>query len=419
MVGGGGREHALCWKLSIAPSVRKVFCVPGNPGTAQCAENLPHADFDGISDYCRELGIDLVVIGPEGPLIAGLADHLRGQGVAVFGPSAAAAEVEGSKAFSKRLMREHDIPTASFESFTDAAKARAYAEAQYAAGRKLVVKADGEAFGKGAVVTSTLEEALAAIHEMMVDRAFGEAGETVVIEERLSGAEVSIFSLRGEGGGVLLPPIQDYKRACDGDEGPNTGGMGARTLVGEIDDGTLRDWGKEFCDAAAVALAAEGRLFVGSLFAGLIRTADGPKCLEYNCRFGDPETQTLVRLDDRDWGSLLYALAIGNAPPSPDMLSQSHCIAITLASGGYPGMYEKGKPISGLEHCAMLDDVIIFHAGTAMQDGRLVTAAGRVLTVSATGSSLAHARSRAYEAVRLISFEGMNYRRDIGLFPTT
>jgi phosphoribosylamine--glycine ligase len=416
VVGGGAREHALAWRLSISPSVRKVFCCPGNPGTARCAENLPQADFDGIDGYCSELGIDLVVIGPESPLIQGLATFLRAKGRTVYGPEKGAAAIEGNKAMAKELMREAGIPTAAFRTFTDANAAREYAAAAYAAGRKLVVKASGEAMGKGAIVTSTLDGALAAIDECMVKRSFGESGDTIVIEDKVEGHELSLFSLRGLGGAFLAPAVQDHKPAFDGDKGPNTGGMGARTVIGELTQQELDELGATFCDRAAEALAMRGEPYVGTLYAGLMMTPDGPRCLEYNCRFGDPEVQVQVRLGDDDWGELLFGLAMGRSDlPAPRWAPDTHCVAISLASGGYPESYTKGLPISGIEHAELLDDVVVFHAGTREEAGALVTNGGRVLTVTATGRTLEEARTKAYEAAALIRFEGIHYRTDIGL----
>lgn len=414
VIGGGGREHALAWRLSQSNSVRKVYCAPGNGGTWTCAENVPAKPEDAVR-LSRELHIDLVVVGPEGPLIQGLADRLRAEGIAVFGPGAGAARLEGSKAFAKALMAKAGIPTAEFQSFDDPAAAREYVSQAYARGTKLVVKASGEAFGKGAIVTDTEAEALQAVEDMMVRRVLGDAGATVVIEERMEGPEMSLFSLRSANQGFLTPAVRDYKRALDGGRGPNTGGMGARTLHGVYEPGTLEDLHEVFCDRAAEALKAEGHPFVGLLYAGLMLTAHGARCLEYNCRFGDPETQVLVRIGDDDWGEMLYGLATGKPISPPTWEPMRHVVAITVASKGYPGEIRKGLPISGLEHAALLDEVMVFHAGTVREDGKLLTNGGRVLSVTAAGDTLEQARHRAYEAVELIRFEDMHYRRDIAV----
>lgn len=410
LIGGGGREHALAWRLSQSPTVTKLFACPGNPGIGLLAELLPDTDNRGIAGYCREKGIDMVLVGPEAPLVAGLADLLIAEGFPVYGPTEAAAQLEGSKAYAKDLMHNAHIPTAAYETFTDPQEANDFAATLYAEGKKVVVKASGEALGKGVVVTDTFAEAKEAINQMLVQHSHGAAGETIVVEERLEGEEISLLSLRSQRQAFVCPLIRDYKRAGDGDSGSNTGGMGAQTLIGEYTSAQIQGWYQMFCDHAAELLESP---FVGTLFAGLMVTPEGPKCLEYNCRFGDPETQVLTRLGEFDWGQLLYNLATDTETPPPAWRDDLHCVAITLASAGYPGAYAKDMPISGLEHAAMVEGVIVFQAGTRNDAGRLVTAGGRVLTVTATGSSLDEACRKAYEAVRLISFEGMQYRTDI------
>lgn len=405
VVGSGGREHALCWRLSLSPTVTKLFCLPGNPGTAACADNIAG---DPLA-AARDQRIDLVVVGPEQPLIEGLADQLRAAGIAAFGPGVAGARLEADKAYAKAEMRRMRVPTADFHVCADLPEAKAIAHAMFGEGKKVVVKASGQALGKGVAVCDTVEEANEAIEDCLVRKAFGQSGETIVIEERLHGEELSLFSLRSGGQGIALPPIRDYKRVGDGGTGPNTGGMGARTLHGVYSPERVTDWHDLFCNRIGDDLK-----YTGTLFAGLMVTPEGPMCLEYNCRFGDPETQALARVVDADWAPLLYGLARNEpiAPPPPGV--PVHCVAITLASGGYPGGYNKGLVISGLEHAAMVEGVTVFHAGTRSEEGGLVTNGGRVLTVTATGPDLEIARGRAYEAATLISFQGKHYRSDIG-----
>ncbi|HEY7668682.1 MAG TPA: phosphoribosylamine--glycine ligase [Actinomycetota bacterium] len=412
VVGGGGREHALAWKLRQSPSVDDVLVAPGNAGIASLARRVPVAvdDVDRIVDLAEREDADLTVVGPEAPLVAGLADALVGRGRRVFGPSAAAARLEGSKAFAKDLMRRHGIPTARSGTFTDVAEASAFVDEL---GGRAVVKADGLAAGKGVTVASDRASAIAALEDALARGAFGAAGSTVVVEEVLEGPEVSAFALLDGERVLRLGLAQDFKRIGDGDTGPNTGGMGAYAGLPWIaPDLEARIW-SETVEATAGALAAEGIAYRGCLFAGLMLTADGPKVLEFNCRFGDPETEALLPRLALDLAETLATCADGRLDDRPRPDTGEAVVTVVLASGGYPGTYATGVPIDGLEAAAEVDGVTVFHAGTEDADGRVVTAGGRVLAVSALGASLREARARAYEACGRIAFDGMTYRRDI------
>jgi phosphoribosylamine--glycine ligase len=413
VVGGGGREHAVTWRLAADPEVTELHCAPGNPGIAQVA--VCHAvkaeDLEGIVGLADELGPDLVVVGPEAPLVAGLADVLRARGRRVFGPSAAAARLEGSKAFAKDVMQRAGIPTAAAGSFIEVEKAVAFVDEL---GGRAVVKADGLAAGKGVVVAEERDDAIAAIRSCLERDAFGEAGRTVVVEELLEGPEVSGFALCD--GATVLPLTfaQDHKRVGDGDAGPNTGGMGAYSPVPAV-DAALADEIWATCVRPAVAAMADlGAPYRGVLFAGLMLTAEGPKVLEYNCRFGDPETQALLPRLASDPAALFAACADGDLGDARADWRDDAAVTVVLASAGYPGTYATGVPIHGAEEAGGLEGVTVFHAGTARDaDGGLVTAGGRVLAVTGTGAGVAAARERAYAGVDRIRFEGAHARRDI------
>ena len=412
LVGGGGREHSLAWAIARSPLVTTLYAAPGNPGIARHATCVPiGADaIDEIVAFASRERIDLTVVGPEVPLVAGLADRLAAAGLPVFGPSAAAARIEGSKAFSKDLMRRHAVPTARYATLTTAADARRYAREL---GAPCVVKTDGLAAGKGAIVCATLDEADAAIAQCMERAEFGAAGRTVVIEEFLRGDEVSFFVVIS--GTTILPLIaaEDHKAVFDGDRGPNTGGMGAFSPVAGFDAAAEARVMATIVRPVAHALAAEGAAYHGALFVQLMLTAEGPKVVEFNCRFGDPECQALMVRLDEDLVPALLAVARREPLPSALRWSDTASVCVNLVSGGYPGRYPTGLPITGIE-VAEAGGVRVFHAGTAMKDGRLVTAGGRVLSVTATAAALPDAIARAYEAVGRIHFDGMHVRRDIG-----
>jgi phosphoribosylamine--glycine ligase len=413
IVGGGGREHALAWKIAASPLVDAIHAAPGNPGIARHARCVPvRADDAGaLVDLARRERIDLTVVGPEAPLVAGLADRLRAAGLSVFGPGARAAALEGSKAFAKALMARHGVPTARFATFDDAARARAFCREL---GVPLVVKADGLAAGKGAIVCATLAEADEAIARCIERHAFGAAGDTVVIEEFLRGQEVSFFALVSGTDAAPLAAAQDHKTVFDDDRGPNTGGMGAYSPVPVFDGAMEKRVMETIVRPVIGAVAADGAPYHGVLFVGLMLTDDGPKVVEFNCRFGDPECQAIVARDPADLVPRLLAAARGEPlPPSPAEASAA-AVCVTLASRGYPGAYPTGLPIEGVAEAEARPGVQVFHAGTAEREGRLVTAGGRVLGVTAVAPTLATAIARAYEAVARIRFDGMHYRKDIG-----
>ena len=413
IVGGGGREHALAWKIAQSPRVTALFTAPGNPGIARHAVCVPLAAdaLDGLVAFARRERIDLTVVGPEAPLVAGLADRLLDAGLAVFGPIAPAAAIEGSKAFAKDLMARNAIPTARFATFDDPARARGYCRE---VGPPLVVKADGLAGGKGAIVCRTLADADEAVAECMERAAFGAAGATVVVEEFLSGEEVSFFALANGADALPLAAAQDHKTVFDGDQGPNTGGMGAYSPVASFDAAMERRVLDTIVRPTIAALAKDGAPYRGVLYVGLMLTAEGPKVIEFNCRFGDPECQALVVRVPGDLVPLLVAAAHGGPWPEVGPWSTRASVCVVLASGGYPGKYGTGAAIEGVESAETAPGVTVFHAGTALREGRLVTAGGRVLGVTAVAGDLATAIARAYGAVGAIRFEGMHYRRDIG-----
>ncbi len=413
LVGGGGREHALAWKLRQSPRLDALFAAPGNPGIARHARCVPiGADrIEELAAFAERERIDLTVVGPEAPLVAGLADRFAERGLLALGPARRAAAIEGSKAFAKALMARHGIPTARFATFDDPARARRYCRR---VGAPLVVKADGLAGGKGAIVCRTLEEADAAVAACMEQRVFGDAGAVVVVEEFLRGEELSFFALASGDGVISLGAAQDHKTVFDDDRGPNTGGMGAYSPVPRVDAALEERIMREIVRPTIRALAAEGAPYRGVLFVGLMLTEEGPKVVEFNCRFGDPECQALVPRLQADLVPLLLAAARGDTLPDEVDWSGEAAVCVTLASGGYPGSYRTGLPIEGIEAAERVAGVQVFHAGTAERDGRLVTAGGRVLGVTATAAGLKEAVARAYEAVGRIHFEGMHHRKDIG-----
>jgi phosphoribosylamine--glycine ligase len=414
VVGGGGREHALVWKLAQSPLVDELIAAPGNAGMEEAATCLPvrAEDVNGLVRIVEDQAIDVTVVGPEAPLVAGLVDALAERGYPAFGPTAAAARIEGSKVWAKDLCLRHSIPTGRAEAFDDVTRAVMFLDAFEP---PYVVKADGLAAGKGVVVAATREEAVQAIEASMVDRAFGAAGDRVLIEEFLEGREVSALALTDGETVVPLVLAQDFKRVGDGDAGPNTGGMGAYSPVPFVDQATEQRIRREVLEPAVRALREEGVDYRGVLYAGLILTEQGPKVLEFNCRFGDPEAQALLPRLRSDLAEAAMATAEWRLAGADLDWTPDACVTVVLASGGYPGPYETGFPITGLESATKLDGVSVFHAGTARGDGRVVSAGGRVLAVSAVGKDLAAARERAYEACALIDFEGKHHRTDIAM----
>lgn len=412
VIGSGGREHALCWALSASPLLDRLFCLPGNAGIAALARciAMDPLDFEAVARFCREERIALVVVGPEAPLVAGLADHLRDSGIKVFGPSARAAMLEGSKGYMKDLCARHGIPTAAYGRFEDLAQAEAFIEAQ---GAPIVVKADGLAAGKGVVVAGSVAEAKAAARDMLGGR-FGKAGASLVIEEFLAGEEVSFFALVDGRHALPLAAAQDHKRAHDGDSGPNTGGMGAYSPAPALTPALEREVMARILTPTVGAMLEEGAPFVGVLFAGLILTADGPKLLEYNVRFGDPEAQVLTRRLRSDLLPAFIAACDGTLDRFDLRWSEETALCVVMAAEGYPGTPVRGSEIRGLDRAAAVEQVVIFHAGTRQEDGRLLADGGRVLNVTATGRDVAEARARAYEAIDLIDWPGGFCRRDIG-----
>lgn len=415
VLGGGGREHAISWALAKSPRCTELYVAPGNGGTANIARNvkdLNAEDAQAVLAFAQAHNIELVVIGPEAPLVAGVADVLREAGIPVFGPDAQGAQLEGSKTYSKRFMDANGIPTARYQSFTDAASARAYCEEL---GAPLVVKADGLAAGKGVVVAETLDMALDAV-EACFDGSFGDAGQTVVVEEMLTGPECSLLAFVSNGKAFCMAPAQDHKRAYDGDLGPNTGGMGVYSpvpIVTEEEMATMISIMEQ--SAAATTKDPFENDYRGCLYGGFMLTPEGPKVLEFNARFGDPETQVVLPRLEGDLVNIMLAVAEGRPEDIVLSWSDKWAVSVVLASEGYPGPYEKGKVILGLEEAQDLDGVIVFHAGTALNpDGELITAGGRVLNVVALGDTFEEARNRAYEACELIKFEGVQYRSDIG-----
>ncbi len=418
VVGGGGREHALVWKIRQSPKVQHIYCAPGNAGIGQLAELVPikPTDFHGLLEFAKTKRIDLTVVGPEAPLTAGIVDVFEEHGLAIFGPSKLAAEIEGSKVFAKNFMRQYGIPSASYRTFD--ASQRSEAE-RYVRDLPppIVIKADGLAAGKGVLICETHEQARDELDAVFVKRAFGEAGNKIVIEEFLSGEEASVFAITDGKGYVVLAPAQDHKRILDGDRGKNTGGMGAYAPAPIITQNIMNEVSERIIKPTIDGMAKEGRTYRGCLYCGLMITESGPKVLEYNCRFGDPETQVVVPLIDGDFVELLLHACRDRITSNEVKHRDATAVCIVMASGGYPDDYETGKEIIGLDSISEQEDgVIVFHAGTKKDGRRILTAGGRVLGVTAVGSAndLAGTISRAYNAVSKISFDGAYYRSDIG-----
>lgn len=411
VVGSGGREHALCWKIAQRPDT-EVYVAPGNIGMVDVATlvNIKVDDIAGLVDFAKAEGIDLTVVGPELPLTLGIVDAFQEAGLACFGPNKAAAKLEGSKAFSKELMKKYGIPTAAFDTFTDVDKAKAFVDE---IGVPCVVKADGLAAGKGVIICMTREEADKAIEDMLTDHAFGDASATIVIEEYMVGPEVSVLAFAD--GKSVLPMVsaQDHKRIFDGDKGPNTGGMGAYSPAPVYTEALSAEVNKTIIEPTIAAMAAEGTPFTGILYTGLMLTEKGPRVLEYNVRFGDPETQPIMVRMKSDIVELFQACVDGKLDEAMLEWHDEAAVCVIMASGGYPASSEKGVPIHGLDDIAA-EEAIVFHSGTAEKDGEIVTNGGRVLGVTAKDATIKGAIDKAYAAVEKINFDHMQFRRDIG-----
>ncbi|MFC3803342.1 phosphoribosylamine--glycine ligase [Cohnella sp. GCM10012308] len=409
VIGRGGREHTIIWALRKNPKAEHIFCAPGNAGIAQLAELVPigELEFDKLVQFAKDQAIDLVVVGPDDPLAAGIVDAFEAASIPVYGPNKAAAEIEGSKIFMKNLLKKYDIPTAKYETFTDYAAARDYLAAQPV---PIVIKADGLAAGKGVTVCFTREEAEQALKDTMVDKSFGAAGDKIVIEEFMTGQEMSILAFVDGETVRAMPAAQDHKPAYDGDKGPNTGGMGTYSPLPHIPQSIIDDAIENIVKPTARAMVSEGRPFRGVLFGGLMLTPEGPKTVEFNARFGDPETQVVLPRLKSDLLEIILASLEGRLGDVEIEWSDEAAVCVVLASGGYPGSYPKGLPIDGLEAAG---EGLVFHAGTAEQDGRIVTAGGRVLGIVGLGAGIAQARNAAYRTASGITFEGKQNRTDI------
>lgn len=413
VIGSGGREHALCWKIAQSPKTDKLYCAPGNAGCEEYAECVPIGamEFEKLAAFAKEQAIDLTVVGMDDPLVGGIVDVFEREGLRIFGPRANAAILEGSKAFSKDLMKKYGIPTASYENFDDPEKALAYLET---ASFPIVLKADGLALGKGVLICKDLEEAKEGVRTIMLDKQFGSAGNQMVIEEFMSGREVSVLSFVDGKTIRCMTSAQDHKRALDGDQGLNTGGMGTFSPSPFYTEEVDRFCKEHIYQATVDAMRAEGREFKGVIFFGLMLTEKGPRVLEYNARFGDPETQVVLPRMKTDIVEVFGACIDGTLDQIELEFEDNAAVCVVLASGGYPVSYEKGFPIHGLENFKDKDGYYVFHAGTKKVDGQIVTSGGRVLGVTAVGEDLKTARAHAYEAVKLVSFEKAFCRSDIG-----
>lgn len=413
VIGSGGREQALAWKLAQSPQVDKVYVAPGNGGSRGNIENIDVAfdDIDGLLEFAQANKIDLTVVGQEAASEAGVVDAFQAAGLTIFGPTKAAVRIESSKTFSKDLMAAQGIPTAQYKNFTNPEEALAYAKTRPL---PVVLKADGLATGKGVLICHTEPEIKAAVDEIMVKKEFGSAGNKVVVEDFLKGREVSLHALCDGERSVIFPASQDHKQIFDGDKGPNTGGMGVIAPVSWVTDQQLEYVNQHVVQPALNGLREQKAPFNGCLYPGLMIDGDNIKVLEFNARFGDPEAEAYMRLLDSDLYETLAACAEGKLDPANVKWKPGFAVTVVLASPGYPGDYPKGLPITGIDEAEKQDDIVVFHAGTTIKDGQLVTAGGRVLNVTATGASLNGALNKAYAAIKLIHFEGMHYRADIG-----
>ncbi len=413
VVGGGGREHTLAWKLSSSPLVTKLFAAPGNAGMAELAQciNLQVDDLAGLADFADKNRIDLTVVGPELPLTLGIVDEFERRNLKILGPRKEAAAIEGSKVFAKQFMQKHHIPTASFKVFDDPNEASEFVKGS---DMPLVIKADGLAAGKGAIIVEDTSSALSTIQKMMVEKAFGESGNRVVVEDFLEGEEMTVLAFTDGETIFPMPSSQDHKKIFDNDQGPNTGGMGAYAPTTVADDKLMTRVYDEVLEPAVAGLQSEGKTFKGILYAGLMLTDRGPKVMEFNCRFGDPETQVILPLLKSDLAEILLSIVDGELSLQDVEWIDSFAVCVVLASAGYPGKYEKGREIFGLNKVKGMQDILVFHAGTRGKNGRIFTDGGRVLGVTAADKSMEEAIKKAYAAVDKLRFEGMQYRRDIG-----
>lgn len=412
IIGSGGREHALAWKIDQSPKVDKIYVAPGNAGTSQVAENVDIRadDITALANFAETNKVDLTVVGPEAPLVEGIVDYFRSRDLGIFGPSKNAARLEGSKSFAKDMMRKHNIPTGSYQTFKNPERAEAFLErVEY----PVVVKASGLAAGKGAIVCEEEKEAVETVYAILEDRVFGDAGDEVVIEEFLKGEEASMLVFTDGSTIVPLATSQDHKAAEDGDKGPNTGGMGAYSPAPVVNDDIMAKAEEMVLVPTIHAMKMEGADFSGMLYAGLMITEKMPKVLEYNVRFGDPEAQPIVMRLKSDIVDLFVRTIDGTLDEAEVVWDERPAVCVVMASGGYPDEYEKGKIITGVEEADSMEDVKVFHAGTAVKDGKLVTSGGRVLGVTALGATIGEAKERAYRAVEKISFENAYYRTDI------
>ena len=414
VVGGGGREHAICWKISKSSTVSKIYCAPGNAGIAEVAEcvNIKAMEFDKLAAFAKDNQIDLTVVGMDDPLVGGIVDVFEAEGLRVFGPRKNAAILEGSKAFSKDLMKKYHIPTAAYETFTSPEEAKKYLEtSKY----PIVLKADGLALGKGVLICETKEDAMAGVNELMLDKKFGSAGNTIVVEEFMTGREVSVLSFVDGNTIKIMSSAQDHKRAKDGDQGLNTGGMGNFSPSPFYTDEVDAFCKKYVYQATVDAMKAEGRPFKGVIFFGLMLTPEGPKVLEYNARFGDPEAQVVLPRMKNDIIDVFEACIDGTLDQIDLQFEDNACVCVVLASDGYPLAYEKGFEITGMENFKDKDGYYLFHAGSKFdENGKIVTNGGRVLGVTATGKTLKEARANAYEATEWVNFDNKYMRHDIG-----
>jgi len=413
VIGSGGREHALIWKISQSGKVDRIYCAPGNAGISELAECVPikAENITELKKFAIDKKIDLTIVGPEAPLAAGIVDEFKAAKLKIFGPSKYAARLEGSKIFAKEIMKKNKVPTAGFAEFADEKEAIKYLQGSNI---PVVIKADGLAAGKGVVVAQDFEEAEEAIHRMLVEREFGEASSKIIIEECLVGQEASILAFSDGKHFALMQSAQDHKRIFDNDMGPNTGGMGAYSPAPVVTDAVLKEVKREVFQKIVDGMAKEGAPFVGVLYAGLMLTKEGPKVLEFNVRFGDPETQAILPRLKTDLIDVIEKVVDGKLDSIKIEWDKRPAVCVVLSSKGYPGDYEKGKVITGLDETKDLKDAVVFQAGTSIKDGKIVTSGGRVLGVTALSDTIESAINRAYSVVHMIKFDGMHYRSDIG-----